>query len=617
MPISSEPEQIAALLPQSPPAGMMETVYADEVDSFGGNLIIYHRVPYIKEPELKRTMTPADWAEYERNTRRCWAAECHCTACGEVFMAGWAAGGDIMITVGDDGMTYDGVPEPDDESTLLYEEGFAMPCPSCMAYATLIRKSRIHDQWSNQLMICSVENAGKYTALVWWLERRTLFADGDYEMEINPIYAAVILPGGALSYFRCSKYSEGGRVWPSYGDWEPCGRIEPDQTRYYDRDANAHNLVGAIYWRKVPDQLGQTGEKTGLADYIRDGGRYPLQYLRWWQGHPEIENLIKAGWTPAITSSIENEVDNSLAYGRGKVHLVADLGELFNWGAVRPCDLLTMEKEEEQKAREWRWNYKRLALWSEMIDYGIAGPGCAETVEDAINQYGFENILTWESYVIDGWDDWNLNKFDRYLKRQERRHGLALDTGFQMLMDYRLMLPADAPNEELWPANLRAAHDALGRTVDLQKAEKLGPGFAMVLDKWAGLEWSDGKICIRLPRGPQELTTEGRTLNHCVGRYGENHIREDIILFVRHTRRPERSWFTLNINLTGKDWREIQLHGDGNEWSPRGKRLHIPKQVRDFVDCWEKEVLTPVFRQVKAAEAKAEKKPRKKKEKAA
>ena len=106
-------------------------------------------------------------------------------------------------------------------------------------------------------------------------------------------------------------------------------------------------------------------------------------------------------------------------------------------------------------------------------------------------------------------------------------------------------------------------------------------------------------------------------LNHCVGRYGSSHVKEDVILFVRHARRPERPWFTLNVDLREETPREMQLHGYGNEWA-HGIELHIPERVRAFVDRWKKEVLGPVFREVKAAEALAgqakEKTKRKKKE---
>lgn len=78
---------------------------------------------------------------------------------------------------------------------------------------------------------------------------------------------------------------------------------------------------------------------------------------------------------------------------------------------------------------------------------------------------------------------------------------------------------------------------------------------------------------------------------------------KDIIFFVRHKRRPERSYYTLNIDFSCGKPREIQLHGYGNErHGPNKQYSHsIPPKVRAFVDRWEKEVLYPWYRtQVKA-----------------
>lgn len=86
---------------------------------------------------------------------------------------------------------------------------------------------------------------------------------------------------------------------------------------------------------------------------------------------------------------------------------------------------------------------------------------------------------------------------------------------------------------------------------------------------------------------------------------------------MRHYRRPERSYYTLNIDLTLPRPKEIQLHGYGNEHHGERKQYHhnIPKKVRDFCDRWEREVLTPWFmeeQRKKFAETnKAEKKARK------
>lgn len=163
----------------------------------------------------------------------------------------------------------------------------------------------------------------------------------------------------------------------------------------------------------------------------------------------------------------------------------------------------------------------------------------------------------------------------------------------------------DAPGaEELWPRDLRAAHDRIFAAKKQREDKDSIANFLAVAKKWAALEWSDGEICIRLPRCNGDLVREGHVLHHCVGGYGKQHLTGNLILFVRHARRPERSWFTLNINVNNDKPQRIQLHGYGNEWA-HGDRLHIPQRVLDFVDRWEAEILLPAFRQVRAAELAA------------
>ena len=70
----------------------------------------------------------------------------------------------------------------------------------------------------------------------------------------------------------------------------------------------------------------------------------------------------------------------------------------------------------------------------------------------------------------------------------------------------------------------------------------------------------------------------------------------DTIFFIRHYRRPERPYYTLDIDMTGRPV-EKQLHGYGNERHGQYKQYthSIPKKVRDFCDRWKNEVLIPWY----------------------
>lgn len=200
---------------------------------------------------------------------------------------------------------------------------------------------------------------------------------------------------------------------------------------------------------------------------------------------------------------------------------------------------------------------------------------------------------------------------ERYLLREDERGRILADTWD---MSARLGLDMTDP-QILFPKGLRATHDRLAPAVaELKKreeSEKIRAQFQALIDRYGHLEWSDGDICIRLPRSIAELVREGAVLHHCVGGYGDKHLSgSDVIFFVRHARRPERSWYTLDIRMTGAQPREVQLHGYKNELV-HGRELHIPRRVREFCDRWEREVLLPGWKRAQR-QAKQPKKQAKK-----
>ena len=255
------------------------------------------------------------------------------------------------------------------------------------------------------------------------------------------------------------------------------------------------------------------------------------------------------------------------------------------------------------------WDIETYTLFQDMQTWCSISPNDAETFNNFCGIYGEDalecltNQLRRADAVLD------FLKLDRYLMKQSNfyQDELRNANGLQMFIDYREMLAqvsvAPFTELELWPPHLIEAHD---RLADIQKAkiaDNLKSEFDEIATKWKALEWSDGHICTRLPKDNSELVYEGRVLHHCVGGYGRSHVNGRLVVFIRHVRRPERSWYTLNIDVTGEKPKEIQLHGYGNE-RIGSMKLHIPAEVRNFCNQWEKNVLTPVFQQVKAEEVK-------------
>lgn len=597
---------ISARLPEEAEESFRGTVFAELREGLGGDYLIFSRVPHVFDTaEWDEIMTPGDMRDYERSGKHCWAADCTCTACGSEWLSGWVGGGEILMYQDEeDTCTYPGIPELGEPGTIFVGEDDEVLCPYCEAPIRGVKKANIRSGRTFQALICRVEHVEETTILMYWLARRRVDLRGSHE-ELLPGFALALEEDGSLTLYTHMKGDGMGRMTPGR-KWERRTEArDPDYYKYYSWDALMHNVKGSYMWAYgVPDMAGETGEKTGLKEYIEAGGGWPAQYLAAWRKRRTLENAVKAGFGKIVAECIEKEATRSMEQG-WTLFGPKEISMLFDWTSPRPCDMVDMTPDMCRKAPKWGWDMDTLLLWREAVNFGIAHPADAEIFHGYLVEYGFAAMNRFVGTVTDGWD-YTMDEIDRYLGRQLRRHALPLRTGMNMLFDYHGWLYEDREDEptpaELWPNDLRYAHDTLNEKRRLGDAKKYAKQFAEALRKWSALEWTDGELCAVLPRTNADLVDEGRTLNHCVGGYGKDHVEGRLIIFIRHCRRPERSFFTLNIDTTGKTPREIQLHGYGNEWA-HGKKLNIPRKVREFCDRWEKEILPGVFREVKAAEA--------------
>lgn len=198
-----------------------------------------------------------------------------------------------------------------------------------------------------------------------------------------------------------------------------------------------------------------------------------------------------------------------------------------------------------------------------------------------------------------------LQKSIRYLQKQKK--------GWTFLRDYwdmqaRLGVDLDADAALRWPRNLPAAHDRAAAALKYEKDKSKEAAFARMTDRLRGLCWTHDGICIRPAESIRELVEEGQVLHHCVGGYGDAHCAGRCIFFIRHERRPERSWYTLQVDVAQK--RVLQNHGYKNE-RVGGRVRKIPKAVEDFVAAWQREVLAKWTLPMDKKPKKMDKKPKK------
>ncbi|MBQ8574798.1 MAG: PcfJ domain-containing protein [Clostridia bacterium] len=609
--------KVAKLLPEQPRPGMVDDVLRQcRYLELGGEFLIFRRVPITIEPELKRTMLMSDYEDHEKKTVKRWAAECRCTACSEEFIAGYENKNGLVgikMYQGEDGQLYpDYVPlEYDDYDCIWLNSGASANCPYCGARAEVKAKSKLTRGRLYQTLVISIETAGEYAAIVTWLVRRELNSYGYWNTTYAiPRNAVVIDEKGRLHCFRHTEIHFNNDV--PIAEWKPLkGYIDPTFKKYYNYSAVCHTQICGFTWENSADLTGTTGEKTGLQTYVEKGGIYPTVYLKLWKKYPQLENIVKSQFFDIFESEINYTCNQQIEYyGHGPESIEIKCLDLSE---VKPHKMLHFKKNEFKHGMLTEWDWETAYMW--LAHHWYIADMSATEYDEYISLLGSEAVYMLDGQTIDGEDWFSLSEVTKYLYKQQRKHNLPVCEGVQYLIDYREELYRQNANnlthELLWPGNLLEAHDAIMETAAQLNDPKSYKNFKRIAKKYKPLEWNDGELCIRVARSNQELVNEGKTLRHCVGRYGTQHLSEsDVIFFVRKYRRPERSYYTLDIRMNAGEPREIQLHGYGNEHHGKNKEYShtIPQKVRDFCDRWKKEVLLPYYYKELAKQKKKESK---------
>ncbi|MBQ5986212.1 MAG: PcfJ domain-containing protein [Clostridia bacterium] len=594
-------------LPERPRDGMRAWVREHFTDSeLGGEYTVFYRDSvYILGGDLQQVVTADDLARMEQSSGYHHAARCTCTACGEQYIAGWERRHGkryaIRIRTGDDGLTYDGYIAPDEEDfdIISYNEDDRFDCPYCNKATKLIHKSRLRHGRTYQLLITSVECVENVGMLVTWLARRQIDENGGTMLTITPREALALdgkrkLHAYSHTAFGCFPASERPRE-----QWEARTDTGKDLSLrgYYDYGSISNKKVGAAVWKDMPDVTGTTIEKTGLAEYVTGCGYdiYPFAYLRYWIKHPTIENLVKSPWRSVLDSEIEDAVNIKNDDYRNMRYTVGDSDVLY-LDEAKPHKMLGMRKEDYKYGLPWSWN--DLYEWQQYNDY--IGEMSVPEFQQILAYLGLEGVSYCNEKTLEGYEYLELRETARYISKQEDLHGDPPEMILQTLDDYRYMLYSTADGritqEQWFPRDLQAAHDRLLEARQLKESAEKREAFAAVTEKYKYLEYTDGELCAILPTCEQDLIDEGNTLRHCVGGYGGQYCREhDVIFFIRHHRRPERSYYTLDIRFDSGKPKRVQLHGYGNEHHGKHKehKHTIPQKVLDFVQKWETEILLP------------------------
>ena len=576
-------------LPETAPRDLIPWVRENYPGELGGDWLVFRGEMVPVEPDMDQILR-----ENSLRRKKQWAARCICTACQEEFITQKVSGMDaIRLGVTEDG---DSIPLMPGQWQGSIEDAFSgeeLLCPFCMSVVTAIPAKKVRGGRTKRVLVRMVARVDRYAAIVDWMICRSIDENGFCSTWAEPMDAWVLTERGGLQRFSHVTRNSFGS-YRRNNQWRClCHNTDSVNSTYSDWGSICNKKTGAVIVPDTPDLEGSTGEKTGLEGYLEAGGVDLIGYLKFWRTHRSVENLIKAGQGRLVAEILR-------IAGRYCYSPEAEMAKYIDLREKKPYRMLRISREEfrEIRRRNIHLEARDIELFRRYKEQG----GKCDMVQflhwgTEFGRSGMRAALD----VMKETPEKDLPAIASYMGRQ----GLQIHE-VQLLVDTRkfagqVNAPEGLTREELWPRNLMAAHERLNRILeerramaDAEKNALRDQKFLEVAQRYAVLQWSDGELCILLPRSSLELHDEGRVLRHCVGGYSDRHISgSDTIFFVRHSRRPERSYYTLDIQMNGDRPREVQLHGYGNERHGKNKQYshRIPRKVRTFVDRWKEEVL--------------------------
>lgn len=561
-------EFILGQLPTEPDEGVKAFVKRNW-NELGGYVTIFKRV------------SGRNFPDYYGEPQSGYLAECWCSECGQTWHTAWGGDKSLIVADGEDGYIYPISQEAAEYGADLVsriQSGGTGICPMCGEGVKFVHVADFGRRQMTRRHFQVVRSFGGYTALVSWLACREIYPGGKSFYELVPWLANVIDEQGQLRGFR---WDSVGRYWHKASN-----PVTPETTGYLSGEGYYGYVRGWFIELPEDDLGGQTGEKTGLVEYLHADGCFPSHYLRLWRKHRNIENLMKTAFA-GIASKCVN-------YDASGYH--DSLLDRFDLSKVKPHEIVGMSKSDfKHISRIGGWSYECYIEWRRAMAAGLVDSAAAFT--DYWHRYGQYDVLR-AIEMTKTYPGLTFEKLDKYLTQKQGRRPDELHLLADVWRMHRQVhLTGPHTEEEWWPRNLMDAHDRLAMMVAVDSSDAMQQAFNRTAQQLSPLLWTDGELCIVIPRSPAELSHEGRVLRHCVGGYSKSHVSGSPVFFVRHYRRPERPYYTLNIGLSTGEPRRLQLHGYGNErHGPHKEFAHtIPKKVLDFCDRWEKEILVPFW----------------------
>jgi hypothetical protein len=296
---------------------------------------------------------------------------------------------------------------------------------------------------------------------------------------------------------------------------------------------------------------GTDSEKSGFGAYMAEGLReyYPGAYLRLWQSHKNVENLARQG----LRRYLNEVIDKSATYGNyySKVDFSVSLTEKhINWKKVKPHEMLGIDKQDLWVAKTCSMEVvQHFAALARMSERGVR-----LTPEQlaAVEEIGVRRVITAVEDLDNGFHVSEVKMLNYLIKQQGLHPGCVSGWGMTLLTDYwkscRELNGGTVPKSLQWPKDLKAAHDDMTARVRYKEDAELAAGFETRCEEMREYAYESPELgmSIRICSSQAEMITEGKVLNHCVGRYAKDHANGKTTIFlIRRIEEPDKPYYTL------------------------------------------------------------------------
>ena len=269
-----------------------------------------------------------------------------------------------------------------------------------------------------------------------------------------------------------------------------------------------------------------------------------FKYIALYHQHPQVEYLMKMGFTAIIAQGIAE----------------GSFQRLLNWRAKSIKGIFGVELSKAERAC-----IKRFADCIETLKLAlyIKGNSRYTLVELAKHNREFECL----NAEYDATDD--LKKLKEYGVSVEeamqyifRQKGMRLEDWNDYLSDCAKLGMNLQDTAVLKPHNLQQAHQNIIKQMQLKTNAILNKKIKKLKEQREQYNFSAGEIFCRPAESADELIAEGKALSHCVGTYADKYAdAKCTIILIRRKSEPDEPFYTMELDPHN---RIVQVRGDHN-----------------------------------------------------